>query len=177
MSLRIVIDMNLSPEWVAELARRGYDAMHWSSIGDLRASDTAIMAGARVNGVVVLTHDLDFGTLLALTHANGPSVLQVRAQNVLPGHMGQWVVAALRQYEATLMSGALVVVEGNQIASACLAPVRFGYWFGFLGYSFVLCHVTGARLRPPIHPTIRSRRRYGFSVVAHPTSPAIGAAP
>lgn len=59
----------------------------------------------------VFTHDLDFGTLLALTHANGPSVLQVRGQNVLPEHMAPLVVAALRQYEAALISGALVVVE------------------------------------------------------------------
>jgi predicted nuclease of predicted toxin-antitoxin system len=45
------------------------------------------MAWARENGHVVLTHDLDFGTLLALTRANGPSVVQVRAQDVLPQHL------------------------------------------------------------------------------------------
>jgi len=43
------------------------------------------MAWARANGHVVFTHDLDFGTTLALTHAAGPSVIQVRGQNVLPG--------------------------------------------------------------------------------------------
>ena len=30
---------------------------------------------------IVFTHDLDFGTMLALSHATGPSVLQVRARN------------------------------------------------------------------------------------------------
>jgi predicted nuclease of predicted toxin-antitoxin system len=111
MSVRLLIDMNLSPEWVAELARHGFDAVHWSAVGDPRAADTAIMAWARANGRAVFTHDLDFGTLLALTHADGPSVLQVRGQNVLPEHLGPLVVAALRQYEAALISGALVVVE------------------------------------------------------------------
>jgi hypothetical protein len=33
MSIRLLIDMNLSPEWVAELGRHGFDAVHWSSIG------------------------------------------------------------------------------------------------------------------------------------------------
>jgi predicted nuclease of predicted toxin-antitoxin system len=54
---------------------------------------------------------LDFGTMLALTHATGPSVLQVRAQNVLPEDIGPVVIAALRQHDAALTSGALVVVD------------------------------------------------------------------
>jgi len=111
MTIRLLIDMNLSPEWVNELMRHGYMAVHWSSVGDPRSLDAIIMSWARTNGCAVFTHDLDFGTLLALTHAAGPSVLQVRGQNVLPEHMGSLVVAALRQYEAALVAGALVVVE------------------------------------------------------------------
>jgi predicted nuclease of predicted toxin-antitoxin system len=111
MSLRLLVDMNLSPEWVAELSQQGHDAVHWSDAGDPRAADTAIMAWAVANGRVVFTHDLDFGTVLALTHAGGPSVIQVRGRDVLPEHMGWVVVAALRQYEAALTAGALVVVE------------------------------------------------------------------
>ncbi len=60
---------------------------------------------------MLFTHDLDFGTLLALTHATGPSVLQVRGLNVLPESMGPMVATALRQYEHELAAGALVVVE------------------------------------------------------------------
>jgi len=35
------------------------------------------------NGHVVLTHDLDFGTALAPTHACGPSLIQIRSQHLL----------------------------------------------------------------------------------------------
>ena len=59
----------------------------------------------------VFTHDLDFGTALALTHAGEPSVIQVRAQRVLPEHIGPMVLASLKQYERELSAGALVVVE------------------------------------------------------------------
>jgi predicted nuclease of predicted toxin-antitoxin system len=69
------------------------------------------MAWALSHGQVVLTHDLDFGTALALTHALGPSVLQVRSQAVLPEQIGPIVLESLRRYEAELASGALVVVE------------------------------------------------------------------
>ena len=44
----------------------------------------------------------------ALTHAAGPSVLQVRGQNVMPEHMADLVVAALQQYETQVLAGALV---------------------------------------------------------------------
>ena len=111
MSLSIVIDMNLSPDWVAFLTAHHWPAIHWSVIGDPRATDAEIMAWAVANHRVVFTHDLDFGTLLALSHASGPSVLQVRTLNVLPDHLGQMVLAALKQHEPDLASGALVVVD------------------------------------------------------------------
>jgi predicted nuclease of predicted toxin-antitoxin system len=104
MSVQLVVDMNLSVEWIAELATHGWRAVHWSTIGDPRA-------WALVNNHVVFTHDLDFGTTLALTHAKGPSVLQVRGQAVLPEDIGAVVVSALQQHEGALAAGALVVVD------------------------------------------------------------------
>ena len=111
MSVQLVIDVNLSVEWVDELAKHGWSAVHWSTIGDPRADDAVIMAWALDNDHVVFTHDLDFGTTLALTHAAGPSVLQVRGKNVLPEDIGLVVIAALRQHDAALAAGSLVVVD------------------------------------------------------------------
>ncbi|MBI2477338.1 MAG: DUF5615 family PIN-like protein [Planctomycetia bacterium] len=56
-------------------------------MGDPIAADHEIMEWARNNEHMIFTHDLDFGTMLALTHASGPNVIQVRGQNVLPDHM------------------------------------------------------------------------------------------
>jgi predicted nuclease of predicted toxin-antitoxin system len=111
MSLSIVVDMNLSVEWVPLLTQAGWPTVHWVDVGDPHADDVTIMDWARANQRAVFTHDLDFTTLLALTHATGPSVLQVRGQNVLPEHLGPAVVAAIRQYEAELEQGALIVVD------------------------------------------------------------------
>ena len=111
MSIQILIDMNLSPDWVDELSAHGWPSIHWSAIDDPKAADRDIMDWARANGYVVFTHDLDFGTMLALTHAAGPSVIQIRGQNVLPDHMSPVVVATLKQHEPDLAAGALVVVD------------------------------------------------------------------
>lgn len=111
MSLSIVVDMNLSEEWVSLLVQEGWAAVHWSRVGDPRAEDAEIMAWALANQRIVFTHDLDFTTILALTRATGPSVLQARGQNVLPEVLGPQVIAAIRQHEPDLLAGALVVVD------------------------------------------------------------------
>jgi len=114
MSLRIVVDMNLSVEWGPLLTQAGWPTVHWSEVGDPRADDPTIMAWALAEGCMVLTHDLDFGSALALTHDAGPSVLQVRSRRVLPEHLGPVVLAALARYETELAAGALVVVEEHR---------------------------------------------------------------
>ena len=54
---------------------------------------------------IVFTHDLDFGTMLALSHSTDPSILQVRAEDVLPDHLESIVIAALKHHHADLASG------------------------------------------------------------------------
>jgi predicted nuclease of predicted toxin-antitoxin system len=109
--MKILIDMNLSPDWVDVLIGNGFEALHWSTIGDPRAGDSVVMDWARANGYVVFTHDLDFGALLALTQAESPSVIQVRTQDVTPVHLSGMIIAALRNHESLLESGALIVLD------------------------------------------------------------------
>ena len=111
MKVKLLLDMNLSPEWVSVLERHGWEAVHWSMVGDPQASDREIMDWAATHEYVVFTHDLDFASMLALSHAAGPSVLQVRAPDVLPAQLESAVIAALKQHEADLSAGALVVVD------------------------------------------------------------------
>ncbi|MFP5306698.1 MAG: DUF5615 family PIN-like protein, partial [Gammaproteobacteria bacterium] len=65
--------LNLSPRWVPWLAERGHTARHWLDYGSPTSTDTEIMAATRASGEVVVTNDLDFGTLLALSGDDGPS--------------------------------------------------------------------------------------------------------
>jgi predicted nuclease of predicted toxin-antitoxin system len=69
------------------------------------------MEFARTGNWVVFTHDLDFGTILAHTKAGKPSVFQVRARDVAPGHLGRLVALALRQVSPQLEAGALVTLD------------------------------------------------------------------
>ncbi len=123
MTIQILVDMNLSPDWIDWFSSHQWPAVHWSTVGDPKATDETIMDWARLHQHVVFTHDLDFGTMLALTNANGPSVIQVRAQNVFPEHLGKILLSALRQHEELLEKGALVVVDESE-ARARVLPLH-----------------------------------------------------
>lgn len=109
--MKILLDMNLSPDWANVLGQAGWKTIHWSEVGDMRAPDYVIMEWAQKNGYIVFTHDLDFGILLATTHAKAPSVIQVRTQDVFPQILGEKMVNIFHQYEDALEKGALITVD------------------------------------------------------------------
>ena len=112
--MKLLIDMNLTPLWVAYLAERHVESVHWSSVGNSKADDPEIMDYARLNQLVVFTHDLDFGDLLAATQALGPSVIQARVEDPVPAVIGEVVVAALAEHAALLERGALITIDPDK---------------------------------------------------------------
>lgn len=112
--MKLLVDMNLSPRWVGQLIGAGVEAVHWSTVGAMNATDTRIMAYALANDFVVLTHDLDFSAILAATRGEKPSVVQIRADDVSPDAIGRQVLAALWQMKAELVEGALLTVDPNR---------------------------------------------------------------
>jgi predicted nuclease of predicted toxin-antitoxin system len=92
--MKLLVDMNLSPRWIGLLQDAGWEAVHWSAVGKVSAPDSEVMAYAAQHDYVVLTLDLDFSAILAATHGNKPSVVQIRTEDVNPpchrttGHCG-----------------------------------------------------------------------------------------
>ncbi len=109
--MKILIDMNLSPLWAPFLAANGFPSAHWQDVGDRSAPDVEIMRFAAEHGYIVFTHDLDFGTLLATTQGRSPSVIQIRAQDLLPDAIGDLMIRSIRAAQEHLENGALVTVD------------------------------------------------------------------
>jgi predicted nuclease of predicted toxin-antitoxin system len=108
--MKLLVDMNLSPDWIPYLADRGFESVHWSNVGAPDAFDATIFEYARAAGAIVFTHDLDFTTMLALSRFHGPSLVQARVQDISPELLGPSVVAALRQFSVELERGAIVTI-------------------------------------------------------------------
>jgi predicted nuclease of predicted toxin-antitoxin system len=108
--MKLMVDMNLSPRWIATLNKAGWEAVHWSSVGKGDALDSEIMRYAAQLDYVVLTHDMDFSAILAANHGAKPSVVQIRTEDVSPTVIAAQVIAALRHMEPELEAGALLTV-------------------------------------------------------------------
>jgi predicted nuclease of predicted toxin-antitoxin system len=121
--MKILVDMNLSPDWVRFLAAHGIEAVHWSQVGNPRATDEEITGWARDHGCIVFTHDLDFAALVATTSADGPSVLQMRTQDVLPDTAGKDILDLLRDHRGALEQGAIVTMD-KVISRVRILPIR-----------------------------------------------------
>jgi predicted nuclease of predicted toxin-antitoxin system len=125
MSFPILIDMNLSPAWGEWFKAHGWPAVHWSAVGDPRATDRVILAWARDHGHVLFAHDLDFSAILASSHASTPSVIQLRTRDVTPHGSGALILDALVSWETELRQGALVTVDETS-RRARILPLRVG---------------------------------------------------
>jgi predicted nuclease of predicted toxin-antitoxin system len=113
--MKLLIDMNLSPRWAEFLSKAGFAAAHWSDLGDPSASDPELMQFAKAGGYVIVTHDLDFGTILAATAGDSPSVVQIRADNLSISSIGAQIIAGLMQMQVELAEGALVTIEPDKV--------------------------------------------------------------
>lgn len=121
--MKLIIDMNLSPAWVPVLSKAGQTAIHWSSVGSPHAKDSEILVWARKHEHIVFTHDLDFGAILAATHADSPSVIQIRTQDPTPDHCTRIIFDILSRYAHALSSGALISVDESR-ARVHILPLK-----------------------------------------------------
>jgi len=73
--------MPLSPVLALWLVEKGHDAVHAAEIGMQTAPDTAIIERAKQEARTLITADLDYPRLLALSAAKEPSLVLFRGGN------------------------------------------------------------------------------------------------
>jgi predicted nuclease of predicted toxin-antitoxin system len=111
--MKFLADMGISPRTVEWLRTRSYDAMHLIEEGLERAIDAQILIKARSEERILLTVDLDFGYLLAVSGAQLPSVILFRLSDESPKSINQRLAEVLDQCAQDLETGAIVSVNDN----------------------------------------------------------------
>jgi predicted nuclease of predicted toxin-antitoxin system len=79
--VRFLADMGVDVRVVEWLGRSGHDTVHLRDEGLQRAPDEQTFAKALAKHRIVLTFDLDFGDLAALTHEPAARVILFRLRN------------------------------------------------------------------------------------------------
>jgi len=113
--VKFLIDMPLSPGIARWLVEHGYNAVHALEIGLDRASDSVILERARKERRVVVTADLDYPQLLALSHAAGPGLILFRGGNYSEAEALYYLRKVLASISPEVLWKSIVVIEKNRI--------------------------------------------------------------
>lgn len=109
--MKFLLDMGISPSCAHFLHGRGFEAVHLEQIGRARLRDPQILEMARRDGLVLVTHDLDFGELVAASGGVLPSVVLFRLRNMRPENVNRYLGAVVDEAQAALAEGAFVTVR------------------------------------------------------------------
>ncbi|MFP4364129.1 MAG: DUF5615 family PIN-like protein [Spirochaetia bacterium] len=109
--MKILLDMNISPEFNNYLNEHEIESVHWSSVGRRNAEDSEIFEYALQNNCVILTLDLDFGIILALTKGSKPSVMQIRTQDVYSNYIKIKIEEFIHIYKEYLEQGSIITID------------------------------------------------------------------
>lgn len=109
--LSFLLDENLPPSLALKLKALGYNARHVAEIGYINTDDYKILLLAEQSGEIILTHDTDYGTLLALHKMSTPSVILFRLEQLNTQILYDLLEANLDNLKEDLIAGAIIVIE------------------------------------------------------------------
>jgi len=113
--MKFLLNMNVPRELGSQLKTEGHEYRHVGNIGMDRASDAAIMEEARRNKEIIVTHDLDYGHLLAFSGEPTPSVIIFRLRNTHPKNLFVQIIGGWPEMEKPLLEGPIVVLEDTAL--------------------------------------------------------------
>ena len=113
--MKFLADMGISPKVIDFLQHLGHDAVHLQQQGLDRLRDSEILEKARKEGHILLTHDLDFGDLLAASGADLPSVVIFRLRNMCPERVNRHLLKIISLYPRAFENGAIIIVTEGQV--------------------------------------------------------------
>jgi predicted nuclease of predicted toxin-antitoxin system len=113
--MRFLADMGLARSTVAFLQELGHAAKHLRDEGLQQLDDERIVEKALAEQRIILTHDLDFARIVAVSQARLPSVITFRLADMRPAQVNAFLIEALDHFAEQLEMGALVSISEQGI--------------------------------------------------------------
>ena len=120
--MRFLADMGVSIRVVEWLRNNGHDAKHLREEGLHRMPNGEIFAKAIHDNRIIITFDLDFGEIVALSKGKKTSVIVLRLHNTRTSHLIRRLSIALQDTAESLENGAVVVIEESRHRVRFLPP-------------------------------------------------------
>ncbi|MFV1980329.1 MAG: DUF5615 family PIN-like protein [Rhodothermia bacterium] len=121
--IRFLLDMGIAQSTGSFLKSRDLDVVHLNEQGLEGLTDDRIVAKAQEEKRTIVTHDLDFGRIVALSGSSVPSIVTLRLSDMTPARVNAALEIVLREASQALARGALVTATDNGIRIRAL-PVN-----------------------------------------------------
>jgi len=113
--VKALLDMPVSPLLLDVLHAHGHSGVHAHTIDAGRAADADLLALAHNENRVVITADLDFPQVLALSAANGPGVILFRGGNYSDVEMCALLERVLQIVPVETLEHSICVVDKRRV--------------------------------------------------------------
>ncbi len=113
--MKFLLDMGLAQNTACFLRDLGHDAVHLREQGLQRLLDEDIVEKAQDENRVIITHDLDFGRIIALSRRQLPSLVTLRLSNMCPQVVNDYLEYVLEHWLVDLANGAMISVTDETI--------------------------------------------------------------
>jgi predicted nuclease of predicted toxin-antitoxin system len=109
--LEFLTNMNISPLTVEQLRKNGWNIVRVSEVMDRGSKDIDILIYAQQQNKVVITQDLDFSAILALSGYEKPSLINLRLENPRPDLVTSRIIEVVSTMERELEEGVVVTID------------------------------------------------------------------
>ena len=113
--MKFLADMGISPKTVTFLQGLEQDVVHLHEQGLDRTADFDILEKSLCEKRILLTHDLDFGELIARSRARLPSIIIYRLRNMSPEKVNLYLHEVITKHPDALQQGVIISVTEGQI--------------------------------------------------------------
>ena len=121
--MRLLADLHISPQTVAFLKSLGHDVVRVNDILPVNADDELIIEQARRDSRVILTQDLDFSRIIAISGESAPSLISLRLKSSRIEYVNSLLSRILPQPEAEGLEAAVITIDDAAIRRRSL-PIR-----------------------------------------------------
>ena len=113
--MKFFLDMPISQRTAGWLKSSGFEVVHAREVGLARAEDTNILRRAADEGRILLTMDLDFPRILALTGARRPGVILFRMRDPRPPLIQKRLEFLFQTHAEAELASSITIIEDYRI--------------------------------------------------------------
>jgi len=113
--LKFFADECISPVTVSFLLENGYKAKHAEDVKMSSAKDSEILNYTTKKDMILITQDLDFSALLALSGNSHPGVITIRLKFPSPKNVNNALKKLLDSQSEQQIKGSIIILEETRI--------------------------------------------------------------